>query len=359
MPPPAIADPTLSRLPTQPLPIHPRSSFEEEDSLASSVSALDLGPPADSASEVHAPRPTFRKLTIKRKGRNGDAGAEVRASVTKVSFEQTLAMYRANALKSDDGRLKYEFAKYCIEESEKAPDQKIKDTMMEEGFALLKELSKSGNADAMYTLGQAYMDDGQHSLAYAQLLAASKRSQPGAMYLLAKCAERGLGTKKSSKVALDFYTKSAQAGFKPAIYRLAMIELRGELGGKRDVRKAVMWLKRGAAVADKENPQCLYQLAVIYENGIPPQVQQDENYARGLLIEAAGLEYAPAQYKLGCCYEFAQVGCPKDLVRRKKRNEITCSMMTYAKALELICREKRFIGIRGQLGMEMRMRSLL
>ncbi|KAI9089449.1 hypothetical protein DFS34DRAFT_585595 [Phlyctochytrium arcticum] len=185
--------------------------------------------------------------------------------------------------------------------------------MVEEGFALLKELAKSGLPDAMYTLGQAYLDDGKYDLAYSQLMHAAKRSHAGACYLVAKCAERGLGTKKSNRVALEFYNKAAQAGFKPGLYRLGMIELRGEIGVRRDVRKAVVWLKRGAAVADRDHPQPLFQLALIYELGVPPAIQQDEAYARGFLVEAAGLDYAPAQYKLGCCYEFGKMGCPGDL----------------------------------------------
>ncbi|TPX65781.1 hypothetical protein SpCBS45565_g04941 [Spizellomyces sp. 'palustris'] len=288
----------------------PRSSFEDSadtSTLSSSLSALDVSSNVSGTDSENAPRPTFRKLTLKRQKEAN------RASVMKVSFDQTIAMYRENALKSGDSRLKYEFAKFCIEESAKLTDSKSKEMIMDEGFAILKELAKSGNPDAMYTLGQAYLDDQKYGLAHAQLVQAAKRSHAGACYLVAKCSEKGLGTKKSNRVSLDFYNKAAQAGFKPALYRLGMIELRGELGTRRDVRKAVMWLKRGAAVADKEHPQPLFQLALIFEAGVPPHIQQDEGYARGLLIEAAGLDYAPAQYKLGCCYEFARVGCPRDL----------------------------------------------
>jgi len=48
-------------------------------------------------------------------------------------------------------------------------------------------------------------------------------------------------------------------------------------------------------VADKENPQALYQLAILYEQGLPPAVYPDENYALSLLMEAAELGYAPAE----------------------------------------------------------------
>ncbi|KAI8909457.1 HCP-like protein [Powellomyces hirtus] len=269
-----------------------------------------------------APRPTFRKLTVRKPARNPAVGPtptaptaeESKANVTKVSLLKTIEMYRLNALKSGDSGLKFEFAKYCIEESVKAPDQKTRDLMIEEGFSLLKELGRAGSSEAMYTLGQAYLDDQQFSLAHSQLLAAAKRSHPGAMYLLGIMSEKGAGTKKSTRVAMDFYTKSAQAGYKPALYRLGMIELFGQLsGGKKDVKKGIMWLKRGAAVADRDHPECLHQLALVYEDGLPPHAQQDESYAKGLLIEAAELDYAPSQYKLACCYEFERLGCERDL----------------------------------------------
>ncbi|KAI9007375.1 hypothetical protein BC832DRAFT_530668 [Gaertneriomyces semiglobifer] len=185
--------------------------------------------------------------------------------------------------------------------------------MVDEGFSLLKELSRSGYADAMYTLGTAYLDDKKDQLGYNQLMQAAKRSHPGACYMMGRCAERGRGTKKSSRLALEFYTKAATAGYKPALYRMGLAELKGELGLRKDPKKAVTWLRRAAAVADKDHPQPLLQLCLLYETGVPPHIKPDDNYARDLLIEAANLEYGPAQYKLGCCYEFGKLGCPVDL----------------------------------------------
>ncbi|KAJ3007508.1 hypothetical protein HKX48_009093 [Thoreauomyces humboldtii] len=317
--------PHLSFAP-QALPPSPRDSLSsEEGNVSTSMANLEVS---------DAPRPTFRKLTVKRAARDPTVKAEKpaiaaaaasAAHVTKMSHDKTIEMYRQNALKSGDLVLKFEFAKFCIEESVKAPDQKTKDKMMEEGFSLFKELAKAGNTDAMYTLGQAYLDDSQYSLAHSQLLGAAKRSHSGAMYLLGIMSEKGAGAKKNARVAMDFYAKSAQAGFKPALYRLGMIELFGQLSGKRDVRKGIMWLKRGAAVADREHPECLHQLALVFEDGIPPHAQQDEGYAKGLLIEAAEMDYAPSQYKLACCYEFERLGCEHDL---------TEAMFWYSRASE-------------------------
>ncbi|KAI8823392.1 uncharacterized protein EV422DRAFT_493934 [Fimicolochytrium jonesii] len=273
------------------------------------------GPPPE------GPKPTFRSYSVKRPNgpppKPNAAGNQQQQSgskVSKVSLEKTLEMYRMNALKSGDDRLRFDFAKYLLDESGKTTDNALKDKLSEEAFALLKELSKAGNPDAMFTLGQAYFEDTQYTLAHPQLLAAAKRSHPGAMYLLGVLSEKGAGTKKSTKISMDFYTKSAQAGYRPALYRLGMIEYQGLLGTKRDVRKAVMWFKRGAAVADTEHPECLYELAKIYEEGVPPHIQQDEGYALGLYKEASELEYPPAQNVLASCYEFGRLGCAKDLV---------------------------------------------
>ncbi|KAI9089450.1 hypothetical protein DFS34DRAFT_387734 [Phlyctochytrium arcticum] len=123
-----------------------RSSFESHrsdvDDLARQLGSTELSPQEspqqmstnrssdDSSNHVElASRPTFKKFTLARKPSRRAAAADHRSSVMKVSFEQTMAMYRENALKSDDARLKFEFAKFCIEESDKATDPKTNETV--------------------------------------------------------------------------------------------------------------------------------------------------------------------------------------------------------------------------------------
>lgn len=248
------------------------------------------------------PRPTFRRFTTKKIGQSGPNNLD---SIIKTK--------RTYASQSNDQKVKYDFAKFLIENADKADNDDIEDAMVEEAFAWLKKLSQAGYPDAMFTLGEAYMDDNKLSLGYSQLLQAAKRSHAGACYYVGDCNEKGRGTKKNNRVAMEFYLKSAHAGWKPAIYRVGLAELYGDLTCKGDPKKAVMWFKRGAAVADKENPEPLLQLALIFENGLSPHIKKDENYARGLLTEGAKLDHAEAQYKLGASYEFGKVGCQTDL----------------------------------------------
>jgi TPR repeat protein len=49
-------------------------------------------------------------------------------------------------------------------------------------------------------------------------------------------------------------------------------------------------------------------LAKIYEAGVPPYINQDFAYARGVLVEASDFGYPPAIYKLGYCYEHGLLG---------------------------------------------------
>lgn len=66
-------------------------------------------------------------------------------------------------------------------------------------------------------------------------------------------------------------------------------------------------------VADVECPEPLYELSLIYEVGIHPVVISDPDHALSLLKEAADLNYPPALYKLGYCYESGYLGVEIDI----------------------------------------------
>ncbi|KAI8930318.1 hypothetical protein BC831DRAFT_440091 [Entophlyctis helioformis] len=213
---------------------------------------------------------------------------------------QTIDSLREQLKKSSDPRLQFELAKVLIGAG---------DSYLDEGFALLKKSSSSGFSEAQCFLAQAYYDDDQFEAAYAQWLAAAKRTYPPACYHVGKCCEEAKGTKRNIRLAHQMYTKAATAGHKPSMYRLGMADLKGELGQRADVKAAVKWFKRGSAGADKENPHCLVELADIYEKGVPPVIMPDPRYALSLLIEASSLDFPPAQYRLGYCYEYGELGC--------------------------------------------------
>lgn len=61
-------------------------------------------------------------------------------------------------------------------------------------------------------------------------------------------------------------------------------------------------------VPSPEHPEPLFELFKIYERGVQPYVVADLEYARGCLTEASDFGYAPANYRLGYCYEHGLLG---------------------------------------------------
>jgi hypothetical protein len=155
-----------------------------------------------------------------------------------LSVEQMIDQHREASKNSTDPKVQFEFAKACLAAGE---------PYVEEGFALLKKIASAGFPEANYFLGEAFADDGKHSMAYSQYLMAAKRGYAPACHAIACCAEAGQGCKKSTRLALEMYTKAATAGNLDSMYRLGLADLNGELGLRPDIQKAVKWFKRAAA----------------------------------------------------------------------------------------------------------------
>jgi TPR repeat protein len=76
---------------------------------------------------------------------------------------------------------------------------------------------------------------------------AAKKGHHPSLHAVGVCAESGTGCNKRLKLAHQMYTKAATAGNRDSMYRLALAELRAELGQMKDINKAIKWLKRGTA----------------------------------------------------------------------------------------------------------------
>ena len=203
--------------------------------------------------------------------------------------------------------------------------QKKQALMSQEALKWLNKASspgfnKTGLAEALYLLGECY-GNGHLGLAvdlskafncYSQ---AAKASYVDAMYRLAICYEVGAGTKRDFSRAFAYYKRSAVAGDTAAMYKMGIIHLKGSLGQSENLREGISWLQRSAAQADKKTPHALHELALIYEGEdkqcahiLPP----DQMYAQSLLFQAAKLDHAPSQYKLGLCFEYGSLCLPID-----------------------------------------------
>jgi len=259
----------------------------------------------------------------------------------------SLEMYRQNAKKTQDPNIQWEFTKYLIATAESIDVEingkvneeaiRMKNTLLNEGVKWLKRLTsgtgigKAGLPEAQFLLAEVYGGGRwgvtpDHDKAFSLYVQASKQNHDEATYRAAVCYELGAGTKKDFSRSVQFYRKAAALSEPASMYKLAMLLLEGTMGVQKNEREGITWLKRAAAVADEVHPESLHELAACYEKPAGmPGIIPDEGYAWELYAEAAGLGYAPSQYKLGHCYEHSSLGQEFDSKR---------SIYWYTKAAE-------------------------
>ena len=125
--------------------------------------------------------------------------------------------------------------------------------------------------------------------------------------------------------ARDCFERGVKLGVESCCYRMGMANLMGQLGLSADVGRAVPLLHKAASLSSIDVPQPAYVYALLLLSefthvGVPahafaPYIPPDSSLsleARKHLERAAYLNFAPAQYKLGHAYEFAQPPFPFD-----------------------------------------------
>ncbi|KAH7927248.1 HCP-like protein [Leucogyrophana mollusca] len=250
-----------------------------------------------------------------------------------LSYERTLELYRANAKKTQDPDLQFEFAVFMIDASKSFPipaptpgnvmdiEKAIekREGLVHEATSLLKRLADRGHPASQYFLADCYANGlgtvknrQDFDRAYPLFVLAAKHGHPDAAYRAGTCCENGWGCRRESAKALQFFRKAGAALHPGAMYRLGIAELNGELGLSKRPREGVKWLKRSAEHATAEFPHALHELALLHESGIYNIVFVDIEYAVELLAQAAELGYAPSAHRLGECYEYGKMGCPQD-----------------------------------------------
>ncbi len=250
-----------------------------------------------------------------------------------LSHERTLELYRANAKKTQDPDLQFEFAVFMIDASKTMPIPALttgnvmevekavekREDLVREAMGLLKRLADRGHPQSQYFLADCYANGigtvkskQDFDRAYPLFMLAAKHNHPDAAYRAGVCCENGWGCRRESAKALQFFKKAAAALHPGAMYRLGIAELNGELGLSKSPREGVKWLKRSAEHATEEFPHALYELALLHERGVDNVLFVDYEYSTELLAQAAELGYAPSAYRLGECYEYGKMGCPQD-----------------------------------------------
>jgi TPR repeat protein len=250
-----------------------------------------------------------------------------------LSHDRTLELYRANARKSNDPDVQFEFAVFMIDASKSLPlppatggnqieiekVEEKREELTREAVQLLKRLADRGHGEAQYFLADC-MANGigttrsrqDFDRAYPMFVLAAKHGHADAAYRAGTCCENGWGCRRESAKAVQFFRKAAAALHPGALYRLGIAELNGELGLSKRPKEGVKWLKRSAEHATAEFPHALHELALLHERGVDNVLFIDYEYSAELLAQASELGYAPSAYRLGECYEYGKMGCPQD-----------------------------------------------
>ncbi|KAK4051810.1 Chitin synthase 4 [Microbotryomycetes sp. JL201] len=262
---------------------------------------------------------------------------------TLLSHEKTLELYRANAKKTNDPDIQFDFCTFVMEivgemeaaeereyanrrrrpstDAENAAKQK-QQALVAESVAILNKLANRGHVKSQYFLADCYTQGigtpkgkRDYDKAFPLFVLAGKHGHSDACFRAAQCFENGWGCKRDHSRAVQLLRRAAVLNHPGAMHRLGVAEINGELGLSRRPREGVRWLKRAAELADQVDPpqpQSLHELALLHEKGIENVIFQDEEYAAELLARASELQYPPSAYKLGECYEYGKMGCPQD-----------------------------------------------
>lgn len=146
-----------------------------------------------------------------------------------------------------------------------------------EAAAIYQTLAAQGDAKAQFNLGTMYMN--------------------------------GEGVVANKQQALDWYRRSAEAGYVEAQYTLGVLYFRPEMVGTPDYTSAIAWYKKAA---EQGHEKSQLNLGIIYFRGdvIEPDYPQSARW----YVMAAEQGNAEAQYNLGVMYANAE-GIPADLPR--------------------------------------------
>lgn len=125
--------------------------------------------------------------------------------------------------------------------------------------------------------------------------------------------------------ARDAYERGVHAADVGCIYRMGMANLLGQLEIPINHARAIAMLRDAADKADLDTPQPAYIYGMLLARefshvDIPAHLLRPantsaailENEARQRIQRAAYLNFAPAQYKCGWLFEYAQLGCAFD-----------------------------------------------
>lgn len=260
----------------------------------------------------------------------------VGSNAALMDTRRTIEMYRANAKKTNDLAVQYEFAVFMVnaaqdaavvaseestlplteKSSKKTPD--VREEMLKEARQILRHLADKSYVFAQYYLGDGYasgvFNKGKedYNTAFQLFVSAGKHGHAEAGYRAALCYEFGWGCRKDPAKAVQFYRASASKNHPGAAVRLGRACLRGDMGLGVRQREGVTWLKRASESADAQHNSGPYELALLHLTGLGDDIFIDEKYAAQLFTRSAELGHPQSNLDMGEAYEHGLYGCPRD-----------------------------------------------
>ncbi|KAG0259302.1 hypothetical protein BG011_002723, partial [Mortierella polycephala] len=129
---------------------------------------------------------------------------------TLLSYTQTLELYRQNAKKTNDPELQFEFAAFMIDAGKPLEDPQTRAELFDEAMKLLRKLATNGHAESQHYLAECFASGfakgkPDFDKAFPLWVQASKHGHPDAAYRTGRCYDEGLGIRKDSARAVQFY----------------------------------------------------------------------------------------------------------------------------------------------------------
>ncbi|KAI0241268.1 hypothetical protein L0F63_006346 [Massospora cicadina] len=300
--------------------LHPKSRPRSVNELRDSSLFFDSLGSSDArlsilfASPETLPRQRGKPLTTPPNSSN-------RLSRSLTESDATMEAYRQNARKTNDPKVQLEFGKFLLESAHNLLNKESftydvsgAAKLEKEGLFWIRRLQKLNHPEAVYIVGTwhekgLYGYSPNDARANSLFLSAAKLGFAPAIDKVAFGYER----RKDYTRAVAYYRKAAALADPSANYRLGVAYIYGELKLVANYNYAQFYLRRSAAEATAYCPQGAYIWALVlfglYEVDLGIR---DEVEGREYLIKAADLNYLPAQYKLGYCYEFGEFGFTVD-----------------------------------------------
>ena len=199
--------------------------------------------------------------------------------------------------------------------------------------------------------GKAAYKQRDFSTALTEYKSAANNGDLEAQYLLAKMYFAGEGAPQSYPQAVQWYRKSAEAGYAPAQFALGMMLERRQGVRRSNFLAALKWIEKAAG---QEYAPAMYAAAMIYAEGRRVPVNLDR--AIVWFRKSSSQGHVDAQYQLARLYELgsksdlcSQPGAPSACRTKRRSGEAQKIAQDYKEAFTLFKQAAEKGHIRAQM----------